>query len=223
MTWRPDYVSLADARDDARIRDPDDTVDDAALARWITAASRAVDKNTHRQFGFDTVQRFYDVEWRTDRTAVHGFGRRAGFITPGTSGGGYWWAPIDDLTVTDATKVQVIDNNMTTLTGWTLEPRNAVADGRPYEWIRLARGFYAPADQEIAITPGAGNMFGRPAVPAGVAAATLLQIARFAFRRESPAGVAGSPSDGSEVRLLARVDPDVSVMLDPFRREVWAA
>jgi len=43
--------------------------------------------------------------------------------------------------------------------------------------------------------------------------ATVLQANRLLKRRHAPFGVAGSPELGSELRLLARVDPDVAVSL----------
>jgi hypothetical protein len=64
--------------------------------------------------------------------------------------------------------------------------------------------------------------WGWDAVPDAVKEATLLQGSRLDFRRVAPAGVAGSPETGSEVRLLARVDPDVAVSLKDFIRW-WAA
>lgn len=54
-------------------------------------------------------------------------------------------------------------------------------------------------------------------VPAGVNTATLIQAARFFKRRDSPYGVAGSPEMGSELRLQAKLDPDVYVMIKPYR------
>lgn len=56
-------------------------------------------------------------------------------------------------------------------------------------------------------------------IPAGVTQACLLQASRFFARRYSPFGIAGSPENGSELRLLSRVDPDVAVVLAPYR--VW--
>jgi hypothetical protein len=55
--------------------------------------------------------------------------------------------------------------------------------------------------------------FGWNAVPAGVSGATWLQVNRWNARRESPYGVAGSPTEGSEVRLSAVLDPDVRAIL----------
>ena len=73
--------------------------------------------------------------------------------------------------------------------------------------------------RELAIT----GLWGWPAVPTSVKVATLLQASRFAIRRDSPYGIAGSPSEGSELRLLAAVDPDVKVAIGKkYRREWWA-
>jgi len=52
--------------------------------------------------------------------------------------------------------------------------------------------------------------------------ACKLQTGRFNKRLQALFGVAGSPADGSEVRLLAKLDPDVAVMLVDYTR-VWGA
>jgi hypothetical protein len=94
--------------------------------------------------------------------------------------------------------------------------RNAVMVGKAYTQLKITTSTSAA---ELAITA----LWGWSAVPVPVKDATLLQGQRFAARRDAPFGVAGSPTDGSEVRLLARVDPDVEVMLGDYRRESWAA
>jgi hypothetical protein len=48
--------------------------------------------------------------------------------------------------------------------------------------------------------------------------AARIQAGRFSIRQESLYGVAGSPAAGSELRLLARVDPDVGVSLANYVR-----
>jgi hypothetical protein len=53
-------------------------------------------------------------------------------------------------------------------------------------------------------------------VPSAVKQACLIQASRFFTRRYAPFGVAGSPESGSEMRLLAKVDPDVAVILGPY-------
>jgi hypothetical protein len=60
--------------------------------------------------------------------------------------------------------------------------------------------------------------FGWPAVPAEVRQAALIQAVRLFKRKGSPFGIAGSPEDGSEMRLLSRLDPDVENLLRHLRR-----
>ncbi len=57
---------------------------------------------------------------------------------------------------------------------------------------------------------------GWAAVPAAVSQACALQTVRIHARRATPFGVAGSP-DGGIIRLLSRLDPDVELMLRPYR------
>lgn len=57
---------------------------------------------------------------------------------------------------------------------------------------------------------------GWSAIPAAVAQACALQTVRIHARRATPFGVAGSP-DGGLLRLLSRLDPDVELMLRPYR------
>jgi hypothetical protein len=89
---------------------------------------------------------------------------------------------------------------------------NAAAEGKP--WTRLlvdADSAVVPtgAEYEVAATV----IWGWTAFPKAVTLAARLQASRFHSRRDSPYGVAGSPDTGSEMRLLARVDPDVGVSL----------
>lgn len=172
-----------------------DTTDDTLLALWVTAASRAVDKHCGRQFGqvATAEERIYASQW--DRHLCK------------------YVAEIDD--VQDVTGLTVTDDNETAVTSdtYTLWPRNAAAKGKPYERITVS------CSGDLTISAKWGWM----AVPSAAKVATLLQASRFAARRDSPYGVAGSPSDGSEVRLLAQLDPDVKTSLGPFRRDWWAA
>jgi hypothetical protein len=57
---------------------------------------------------------------------------------------------------------------------------------------------------------------GWSSIPPAVAQACALQTVRIHARRATPLGVAGSP-DGGIVRLLSRLDPDVELMLRPYR------
>jgi hypothetical protein len=170
-----------------------DTSDDVQVALWVTTASRAVDDHCGRQFG-----QVAEAEARTYTTAYDRFAYNYG-------------VEIDDLQ--DITDLEVADSGEAAITDYTLWPRNAVAKGRPYERITDA------ASGAITIT----GLWGWSAVPVPVKMATLIQASRFAARRDSPFGVAGSPSEGSEVRLLAALDPDLKTSLTAFRRKWWAA
>lgn len=195
MAWAPDYVTTADAKAYLRIGD---TVDDAQIALAVTAASRAVDRACGRQFGqlAAATAWFYTLEY--DRRS------------------GVWLAPIDDVATTTGMVVSV-DGTVTT--DYRLMPRQAVAKGRVWTTLVLGSSVAGTATEDaLSLTAS----FGWPAVPSSVKQATLLQSARFLARRDSPFGIAGSPDAGSEMRLLATVDPDVRVSLDAYVRRVWA-
>lgn len=195
MPWKPDYLTAAAAA--AFVRLPSgSTADEAELATWCTAASRAIDDRCNRQFGqlaapeARTYRRPAVYNWRT----------------------GLWRLDIDD--VQDATGL-TINGVAYASAGAVLLPDNAPADGVP--WERL--GFTADPYAGVPVAPiVVVARWGWSAVPAQVIGATKLQVSRWASRRDSPYGVAGSPSDGSELRLLARLDPDVSTTLAGLSR-----
>lgn len=197
MPWAPDYVSETELAAFKRIGDTDDNLQ---LALAVTAASRAVDNHTNRQFGKVDVaeQRRYTAEWDRRRNR--------------------WVIEIDDLMDDTGLDVQV---EAGTITAFTLEPVNAAQKGRP--WTRLVvdpDSAVKPTGQEHGVTALAP--WGWTAIPDTIRESTLLQASRLDFRRFAPAGVAGSPETGSEVRLLARVDADVAVTLSPYIRW-WGA
>lgn len=197
MTWAPDYITVADVKTYLRV-DLAFTDDDATYARWATAASRAIDRRCNRQFGKAAapVSRLY---------------RNTPVYNPAY---GLWVIDVDDL----------MDSTGLTVNGVAYASANAVLlpdtaplEGRPWTRVGLS---YPP----ILPYPGAPvtwalvASWGWSAVPPQVPAAALLQCARWNFRRDAPAGVAGSPDQGSEIRLLARLDPDVATTLTGLSR-----
>lgn len=201
MAWRPDYATATELAEFVRITD---SLDEAQLSLAVAAASRAIDDATHRQFGLVDApeNRYYTAGW--DRLRHR------------------WVVPIDDL----MTEVGLLvaydaDDDQTyasTITNYQLRPLNAAADGSPWTEIVVRPG--------SAVQPGTveGGVrvtarFGWSAVPDTIKQACLLQASRLLSRRDAPFGVAGSPDAGSEVRLLARLDPDVAVSVTPYRRE----
>ena len=170
-----------------------DAQDDQTLAASIAAASRAIDEATGRQFGQVASPEVRYYEPRFDRVRCS------------------WVAQVDDLMTT--TGLAVVQDGAT-VTEYTLGPRNALAKGLPYTevWVEDA------STEELAITA----RWGWSAVPDAVKTACLLQAGRLFKRRDAPFGVAGSPQLGSEMRLLAKLDPDVEVTLRAYRRW-WGA
>lgn len=202
MAWAPDYVTSAELKSYVKIGD---ALDDAEIGFAVTAGARAIDNHTNRQFGVvsPAQQRFYNACWDRHRQR--------------------WVVEIDDLMSTTGFDPQIQDANGNNLGAvlYTLEPRNAAVVGRP--WERLVVGPASTVkpsglEYECAFT----GLWGWTAVPAAVKEANLLQSSRIFARRTSPYGVAGSPDMGSEMRLLAKLDPDVAVSLKKYIRW-WGA
>lgn len=197
------YASTGDLAAQLRISDLDDG---AELALALAAAEGAVEEFCHRVFwqtpsadpGPPEVVEdsrlfwpFHDVVFTDDIVSVSEVA-----------------ADVDD----DGTFAEVWDAS-----DFRLSPLNAAGRGRPFTSI-VARGRRFPTYAPVRVT----GVFGWPAVPAGVKQAVLLQAARLYKRREAQFGIAGlgSLEDGGGVRLMAKVDADVQVLLMPFRRPV---
>lgn len=199
MAWAPNYCTSDELATFVRQTTPDDE----RLSLAIAAASRAVDRATRRQFGQVAAPeaRYYTARY-------HGSTSR-------------WVVEIDDLMTVTGLAVAVdaagAETYTSTITAHSLRGRNAAAEGRPWTSLAvLASSDVQPSDDPDAVKVTA--QWGWTAVPDAVKQATLLQASRLFSRRDSPHGIAGSPEAGSEVRLLARLDPDVETSLAPYRR-----
>jgi hypothetical protein len=202
MAWAPDYATSAQLKSYRRVSDIED---DAQIALAITAASRAIDQATGRQFGkVDAAEdRFYRA--RFDNAWVCNI-------------------EIDDLMDDTGLTISLDplrdESWSEQITMFVLRPRNAAQTARPWTEITIP---YASTVQ-----PYRGDevkvhaVWGWSAVPATIEQACLLQASRFLSRRDSPFGIAGSPQTGSELRLLAKADPDVVVMVRDYMR-TWGA
>jgi hypothetical protein len=205
MAWAPDYCTAAELKSYARIND---TVDDAQVALAITAASRAIDgpSGCNRQFGLVAAPeaRYYTAYYDRDLCK--------------------WALSIDDLMTNTGLLVaydSAADSTYgTSISGVTPTPRNAVAKGRP--WTSLIvhgdAGGVGAIDGGVRVTA----RWGWTTVPDTIKQATLMQANAILWRRESPAGIAGSPDSGSELRMLAKIDPTVKLMIKPYYRW-WGA
>jgi hypothetical protein len=208
MAWAPDYVGLEPFRTYVRIHVDADDTDDDELLDAMAGAFRAIDDECQRQFGkTDAAEdRFYVPRWSKTRRA--------------------WLVATDDIPTRTGLVVHLDtaqDGTFATeVTNYLLRPSNADKLGKPWEGLLFA----APSGaivrglaDEVRVRTAAGG-FGWIAVPRTVTLASKMQGSRFLMRRDAPFGVAGNPEQGSELRLLAKVDPDVSVMLKRYRRRV---
>lgn len=196
MAWAPDYIEVEDLRDYRGVQSGVAEARDEFLAVSITSASRAIDRHCNRQFGIVAAPELrYYTAWYDCET-------------------GRWVADIDDLATTSGL-VLLVDG--VAVTTYKLGPRNAVAKGKVWTQLYLdsdSENLPTGAEDEIELTAS----WGWPDFPVSVTQACYIQSTRFAMRDESPYGVAGSPEAGTEMRLLARVDPDVGVALADYVR-----
>lgn len=196
MAWQPDYLVDDEYSNYEQIADD---VDDVYLGWAVTAASRAVDDGTNRQFGLVDApeQRFYTPRWSRRRcrwiVTVDDFQTVTGLaVALDTAGNGSYSEAVTDPIV----KL----------------PLNAAQKGLPWTMVVLPRSatpLLCGAEGEVGMTA----RWGWTTIPIPIKQATALQASRFLARRSSPYGIAGSPETGSEMRLLAKLDPDVMLTL----------
>lgn len=195
-----DYASMQDLK---TVLAFDDDEDDVALSMAVTAASRAIDHHCRRQFGVAAAvaNRLYDAppRWMLD-----------------DNGNGL--LPVTDFQTTTGLVVatapapgEAFDTTLVLDTDFEVWPLNAAADGRPWTHLRVFN--YPTGGTRYKVTA----TYGWTTIPSAVSQACLVQATRFFKRKDAPFGVAGSPEFG-EMRLLAKVDPDVAVLLAPYRR-----
>lgn len=195
MTWKPDYLTLALAKVYLRITD---ATDDAELSGAISAVSRLIDRAANRQFGLLAAP--------AARTY-----RRLPLYNPGT---GLWELDIDDV---QSTTGLLVNGVAYASSGALLLPDEAPLENVP--WTRI--GFTTPPIPSFPGAPVTNVLvapWGWTTVPEVVPAAAKLQLNRLGFRRDAPQGVAGSPDQGSELRMLAKLDPDAVKLIGAVRR-----
>jgi hypothetical protein len=199
------YATLAELKGFVSIP-AGDTADDTTLQLALDAAAAQVDQFCDRTFAADAAPttRFYTVT-DTGLLSVDPISTVTGLVV-----------------ATDDNADGTYETTWTVGTDFRLEPINAAAWGEP--WTRLvALGTrWFPRIQwrpGVSVTARFGWPGGTP--PAPVKQAALLQAARLWKRKDAPFGVAGSVEFGSEVRLLAKLDPDVESLLRPYRRNWW--
>ena len=195
-----DYCTLSELKASLRITD---NVDNTLLASAITAASTWVDGWCQRSFAAAGTA-------ATDRD----------FIPSGT----YEPLLIDDAVAVTAVKIDddldgTFGETLTTA-DYQLEPVTGRAGGLawPYSRIVPIEDGYWPRDIiNDRATVRVTARWGWSATPDAVKQATIMQASRLFARLDSPLGVAGFGDMGA-MRVSYKVDPDVSMLLGPYRR-----
>lgn len=193
-----DYCTLVDLKRALRITDD---IDDTLLDGVIDAASRWIDGYCERSFPI------------ASGTATRDY----------IPSGRYEPLYIDDATSVVSVKIDDgLDYSFaTTLANgvdFQLEPINGRASGIAWPFSRIVpvEDGYWPVWMNRA-TVRVEATFGWEAVPQTVRQATLLQASRLFTRYDSPLGIAGFGDMGA-MRVSRFADPDVALLLDPYRR-----
>ena len=205
----PAYATLAELKQFTGIPDAD-TADDDVLELALDSASAQVDAFCDRTFNAEGVATSRDYILNTNSPAYLD-------VEPISSTTGL-------VVATDQDNDGVFETTWVLGTDYRLEPINAAAAGVP--WTRIVplgtRWFpRLPYRPGVRVTA----KFGWPGgtAPAPVKHAVLIQASRLFKRKDAPFGVAGSVEFGSEIRLLAKLDPDVETLVRPYRRNWWVA
>jgi len=177
-----------------------DTVDDTRLERVVETVSRAIDEYCG-QFFYDTGDVSDQTRYFTAKPT------RRGIVVP-----------VDPVQTVTTVSVATVDGGQYAgrpSTQWVLEPRNNAVSSRPYESIRFPKLRFHMVPDGVEVV----GRFGWAAIPSQVTEACLIQASRIQKRKDAPFGIADVPSiDGGGMRLSARLDPDVELLLKPFRR-----
>lgn len=195
------YCTVADVKATLRITD---NVDDTLIENAVQSASRLIDGYCSRQF------------WQAGSATPRVFNATDDFV-----------CEVDDMSGTAITlKTSSLGNTDydTTweVTDYTLEPMNGVLDGLVWSYTRIrASGNYLfptiTTTYTLAPLVQVTARWGWPSVPDPVKQATILQSARIYKRYDSPLGVAGF-GDFGVMRVSRALDPDVSQLVEPYRR-----
>lgn len=189
----------------------DDTVDDDEITRALTSAEDLIDETAHRSFDkIDTA----DSTVKTTRTYQPDYGVRLSTTTVRLGVGDLLW--VDDVAKVDSVEKQTSSGGSWTTVDagdYELHPLNAAADSEPFTRLLFTT---AHSVHRLRVT----GWFGWPEVPNPIVQATILQGSRLVKRaKEAPFGVAAVGGfEGTALRLMNKLDPDVELLVRPFVR-----
>jgi hypothetical protein len=191
-----DYITIEDLKGSLELTGT--TNYDRDAERAIPAASRAIEEICKRRFGRDasSVDRYYDAQ-------------------------SFSVCFIDDVAedaevAVDRTGNYVYTEEWTDGTHYRLQPGNAPADDKPYTMLRAVGGYSFPLCSEgVKVTA----RFGWLEIPAPVREACAILANKLIVRtRQAPFGIVAAGVDQGAVMRIARQDPDVVMLLEPYMR-----
>ena len=193
MTITNGYCTLAQIKAALRIND---AVDDTLLEMAVESASRMIDAECDRNFFSTSATRDFVP---SDTTTVD----------------------TDDLTAITSVKLDDDGNgtfNITlAVTDYQTEPLNQRVSGNAFPIYRLRMiGDYLLPIWGRQATVRIQGTYGFTPVPKQIEQATVIQGSRIFKRLDSPLGFAGFSDMG--VARVGRVDPDVAMLIRPFKK-----
>jgi len=172
-----------------------DSVDDSMLTLALSSADEAINAYCGRTFGTAA----------TDSTRTFAAGKPDA-------------VEVDDLQSITTVEFSTNGSDWTATTAYQPEPLNNFTDGLSWPTTRLrvnSSSFSWPVNIGVQTVRVTGK-FAFGSTPSSVTQAAVMQSSRFFARLSTPLGV--TMGEFGAVRLLSRVDPDVEVLLQPYRR-----
>lgn len=196
MTISNGYATLAEARLQLGYTNASETTNDSAIEKAIEAASRAIDNYCHRWFyATGSLTKYYTA---TDSETVF----------------------TDDIqSITSLTTDNDGDRTYSTTwetTDYDLMPYNAGFSS----WIERSPvgDYYFPTNKKGVKIIGTFGYCATATPPKPIQEACILQAVRlFKRTKDAPFGIAGA-SDMGQAIAIAKLDPDVELLLQPYRR-----
>ena len=195
------YATLAELKGYLKI---EDSMEDSLLENIVEAASRSIDRIANRRFYLDS-----SASARTYRPAdllrvfTDDFGSTSGLIVK-----------------TDPNDAGTYTTTLTLNTDYIVEPVNAAAKGRPWNYITIVSGeaFSLPVNYRPQVEVTA--RWGWPTVPDDINQATLILSADLYKRKDSIGGVLGLSELGA-IRM-SPLGRDITAMVRAYKREFFA-
>lgn len=195
------YITLANLKNYLKI---DDSAEDTLLEQIIESASRSIDKIANRRFYLDSTAtaRTYRPIGNL-RVITDDIGSTTGLILK-----------------TDPNSTGTYQTTMTLNTDYIVEPTNALAKGRPVNYLTIvgSTALSLPVNYwpQVQVTA----KWGWPEVPDDIEQATYILSADLYKRKDSIGGVLGLSELGA-IRM-SPLGRDIAAMVRAYKREFFA-